>query len=89
MKEEMAICQRLAEEGADPALLEQYRHYGETGNVRGQYGLVCRFRRAKNEELKEEREKLACLDYLIAQAEHGSFRQATFQDGWKDERDDF
>ncbi len=75
MKDEMAICQRLAEEGADPALLEQYRHYGETGNVRGQYGLVRRFRRAKNEELKEEREKLACLDYLIAQLGYDHSKQ--------------
>ena len=66
---ETTICQRLTEEGADSVMLEQYRHYQEIGNLRGQYGLVCRFRRAKSEELKKEREKLACLDYMIAKVE--------------------
>ena len=65
MKEETTICQRFMEEGADSVMLEQYRHYQKTGNMQGQYGLVCRFRRAKNEELKKEREQLACLDYMI------------------------
>lgn len=77
MKDKAQICQRLKEEGADATLIEQYRHYEETGNIRGQYRLVCRFRREKNEALKEEREKLACLDYLIAQLEHeGDGRKA-------------
>ena len=69
MKEETTICQRLTEEGADLVMLEQYQHYLETGNLRGQYGLVCRFRRVKSEELKREREPLACLDYMIAKVE--------------------
>ncbi len=72
MKEEATICQRLTEEGADPIMLEQYQHYQETGNIRGQYGLVCRFRRVKSEELKKEREQLACLDYMIAKVENAS-----------------
>ncbi|MCX4323175.1 MAG: hypothetical protein OSJ59_09450 [Lachnospiraceae bacterium] len=75
MGDKTTICRRLTAEGADPAIVEQYRKYEETGNIRGQYGLVCRFRREKNEALKEEREKLACLDYLIAQLEQGSFGQ--------------
>ncbi len=70
MKEETTICQRLREEGADPIMLEQYRYYQETGNIRGQYGLVCRFRRVKSEELKKEREQLTCLDYMIAKVEN-------------------
>lgn len=70
MKEEAAICRRLTEEGADSIMLEQYRHYQETGNIQGQYGLVCRFRRVKSEELKREREQLACLDYMIAKVEN-------------------
>lgn len=36
----------------------------------GMYRLVCRFRRAKWEKLKKEREKLSCLDYLIAKVEN-------------------
>lgn len=75
MGDKTTICQRLTAEGADPAIVAQYQKYEETDNIRGQYGLVCRFRREKNEALKEEREKLACLDYLIAQLEQGSFGQ--------------
>lgn len=69
MQENTTICQRLKEEGAAPALLEQYRCYQETGNIQGQYGLICRFRREKSEELKKEKEQLACLDYMIAKVE--------------------
>ena len=72
MKDEATICRRLAEEGADSIMLEQYRHYQETGNMQGQYGVVCRFRRAKSEELKKGRERLACLDYMIAKVEKAS-----------------
>ncbi len=74
MKEEATVCQRLREEGADSIMLEQYQHYQETGNIRGQYGLVCRFRRVKSEELKKEREQLACLDYMIAKVENAGER---------------
>ena len=70
MNEETMICQRLTEEGADSIMLERYQHYQETGNIQGKYGLVCRFRRAKSEELKREREQLACLDYMIAKVEN-------------------
>ena len=69
MKEDTTICRRLTEEGADSIMLEQYRHYRETGNIQGQYGVICRFRRAKSEELKKGREQLACLDYKIAKLE--------------------
>lgn len=69
MQEETEICQRLTQEGADDMTLEQYRRYQEADNIRGQYGLLCRFRREKSEELKREREKLACLDYMIAKVE--------------------
>ena len=72
MKEETTIFQRLTEEGAESIMLEQYQHYQETGNMRGQYGLVCRFRRVKSEELKKEREQLACLDYMITKVENAS-----------------
>lgn len=86
MKQETAICRRLKEEGVDSAMVAQYQRYEEAGNIRGQYGLVCRFRRAKNEELKEDREKLACLDYLIAQLEHADFMQETASTGGKEGR---
>lgn len=72
MKEKTMICQKLAEEGADSVMLEQYLHYEKTGNKQGMYRLVCRFRRAKWEELKKEREKLSCLDYMIAKIENAS-----------------
>lgn len=69
MQEKITICQRLTEEGIDPVLLEQFRQYRETGNIRGQCGLICRFRREKVEVLKRKKEQLACLDYLIAKVE--------------------
>lgn len=69
MQEDTIICRRLTKEGADAAILEQYRQYQETDNIRGQYGLICRFRRTKNEEIKKEKEQLACLDYLLAKME--------------------
>ncbi len=69
MREDTAICQRLSEEGADSVMLEQYRRFQETDNLRGQCGLICRFRRTKNEEIKKEKEQLACLDYLFAKIE--------------------
>lgn len=69
MQEKTTIYQRLTEEGADPAILEQYRRYQETGNIHGQCGLICRFRRKKSEELKKGKEQLACLDYMIAKLE--------------------
>ena len=47
MQEKTTVCQILTEEGADPAMLEQYRRYQETGNIQGQCGLICRFRREK------------------------------------------
>ena len=69
MQEKATIYQRLTEEGVDPAILEQYRRYQETGNIQGQCGLICRFRREKSEELKKGKEQLACLDYMIAKLE--------------------
>ncbi len=69
MQEKTTVCQRLTEEGADPAMLEQYRRYQEKGNKQGQCGLICRFRREKNEKLKRGKEQLACLDYMIAKVE--------------------
>ena len=72
MQEKTTVCQILTEEGADPAMLEQYRRYQETGNIQGQCGLICRFRRKKNEELKKGKEQLACLDYMIAKVENAN-----------------
>lgn len=74
MQEKTTVCQILTEEGADPAMLEQYRRYQETGNIQGQCGLICRFRREKNEELKKGKEQLACLDYMIAKVENADER---------------
>lgn len=70
MQKKTTIYQRLTEEGVDFAMLEQYRRYQEAGNIQGQCGLICRFRREKNEELKKGKEQLACLDYMIAKVEN-------------------
>ncbi len=69
MQEKTTIFQRLTEEGVDSAMLERYRHFQDTGNIRGQCGLICRFRREKSEELQKGKEQLACLDYMIAKVQ--------------------
>ena len=60
---------KLAEAGADTAMISQYQHYRDIGNIQGQERLIGRCRRMKKEELNKEREQLACLDYMIAKLE--------------------
>ena len=69
MKEDLTFSQKLKEAGADDDLIEQYQRYTDSGNRRGQERVLCRCRRIKNNILKEDKEKLACLDYIIARVE--------------------
>ena len=69
MKEDLTFSQKLKEAGADDDLIEQYQRYTDSGNRRGQERVLCRCRRIKNDMLKEDKEKLACLDYIIARVE--------------------
>ena len=69
MQMETAIRQRLKETGVPEDMITQFQHYLDSGNKQGQKRLLCRFRRIQSEALKNDREKLACLDYIIAKIE--------------------
>ena len=69
MNKDTVIKQRLKETGAPDDMILQYQHYLDSGNKQGQERLLCRFRRIQNDTLKRDREKLACLDYIIARVE--------------------
>ena len=60
---------RLKETGITDDMILQYQNYLDSGNKQGQKRLLCRFRRIQNDMLKRDREKLACLDYIIAKVE--------------------
>ena len=78
MKEDSAFNQKLKEAGAPDDLIAQYQRYAESGNRHGQECVLRRCRRIKNDTLKEDREKLACLDYIIAKVErsHALFKSS-------------
>ena len=53
----------------DKGILEQYQHYLDSGDKQGQQRLLHRIRRTQTEALRNDRKKLACLDYIIARIE--------------------
>ena len=69
MKPNQEFKQRLTETGISDDMILQYQNYLDSGNKQGQKRLLCRFRRIQNDTLKKDREKLACLDYIIAKVE--------------------
>lgn len=69
MKEDSTFNRKLKEAGAPDDLIAQYQRYADSGNKQGQERVLCRCRRIKNDTLIEDREKLACLDYIIARVE--------------------
>lgn len=78
MNKDTVIRQRLEESGVPKDMIIQYQHYLDSENKQGQERLLCRFRRMQNARLKEDREKLTCLDYIIAKVERtGELPQST------------
>ena len=69
MKPNQEFKQRLKETGISDDMIRQYQNYLDSGNRQGQKRLLYRFRRIQNDTLKRDREKLACLDYIIAKVE--------------------
>ena len=69
MKPNQEFKLRLKEMGITDDMILQYQNYLDSGNKQGQKRLLCRFRRMQNDTLKRDREKLACLDYIIAKVE--------------------
>ena len=59
----------LKETGVSNDMIIQYHKYLDSDNKQGQKRLLCRLRKIQNDALKRDREKLACLDYIIARVE--------------------
>ena len=70
MKIDLAIRQKLQEAGATGDMIALYQRYLDSGNKQGQKRLLRQFRRIQSEKLKIDREKLACLDYMITKVEN-------------------
>ena len=69
MNKDETIKQKLMMLGVSDDMIDQYQRYLDSGDRRGQERLLCRFRAVQNETLTRDREKLACLDYIIAKVE--------------------
>ena len=69
MNKDAMIQQELKKIGAPDDLIAQYQRYLDSGNRQGQERLLCRVRAMQSETLRRDREKLACLDYIIAKVE--------------------
>ena len=69
MNKDETVEQKLMMLGAPDDMIVQYQRYLDSGDRQGQERLLCRFRRTQNETLTRDREKLACLDYIIAKVE--------------------
>ena len=69
MQKDTDIGQRLRESGVTDDMILEYQRYLDSGNKQGQKRVLCRFRRIQSDALKRDREKLACLDYIIARVE--------------------
>ena len=69
MREDLTLKEILKEAGMTDELFTQYQRYVESGNRQGQERLLCRFRGTQREKLTKNREKLACLDYIMAKVE--------------------
>ena len=70
MKKDTMFKEKLIGTGIPDDMILQYQHYLDCGNKQGQKRLLYRFRRIQNDALKRDREKLACLDYIIAKIEN-------------------
>ena len=69
MNKDETIKQKLMMLGVPDDMIDQYQRYLDSGDRQGQERLLCRFRAVQNETLTRDREKLACLDYIIAKVE--------------------
>ena len=70
MIKDSVFRQKLQEAGVTDSMLALYQQYLDTGNKLGQERMLRQFRRIQSEKLKSDRDKLACLDYMIAKVEN-------------------
>ncbi|MCH5253164.1 MAG: hypothetical protein J1F22_09375 [Lachnospiraceae bacterium] len=72
MIKNLVFRQKLKEAGVTDSMFSLYQQYLDSGNKQGQERLLCQFRRIQSVKLKSDRDKLACLDYMIAKVEKNS-----------------
>ena len=70
MIKDSVFRQKLQEAGVTDSMLALYQQYLDTENKLGQERMLRQFRRIQSEKLKSDRDKLACLDYMIAKVEN-------------------
>ena len=70
MIKDSVVRQKLQEAGATNGMFALYQQYLDTENRQGQERMLRQFRRIQSEKLKSDRDKLACLDYMIAKVEN-------------------
>lgn len=66
---DLTFNQRLKEAGATDDMIALYHQHIAAENRKGQERLLYRCRRINHEKLQKDREKLSCLDYIIARLE--------------------
>ena len=69
MKEDLTLIEKLREAGATDEMIAQYQVCLSSENRHGQECVLCRLKKMQSERLQKSREKLACLDYIIARIE--------------------
>lgn len=69
MKERLCAGEILAAAGIPKEKIVRYQSDHNMEVIREHRNLLCRYRHAQSEALKEQRRQLACLDYIIAQVE--------------------
>ena len=70
MEKDSVLGRKFKDAGAADDLILQYYRYLDSGNRQGQERLLWRFRQLQSERLQKDREKLSCLDYIIARVEN-------------------
>ena len=70
MTKDLVFRQKLQEAGVTDGMFTLYQQYLDTENKLGQERMLRQFRRIQSEKLKSDRDKLACLDYMIAKVEN-------------------
>ena len=70
MIKDLVFRQKLQEAGVNDGMFALYQQYLDSGNRQGQERLLCQFRRIQSIKLKSDRDKLACLDYMMAKVEN-------------------
>ena len=70
MENKLEVIRKLKEAGMTDEMLALYQYYCDANDESGQERLLRRFCGIKKQALAENRQKLFCLDYLIAGIEN-------------------